>query len=146
MVDVNKAVRYAIFQALDGNLTYDGSPVPVVDESVTLDQNLTMYVALTTQTAVETSNFAQFEHECTLQIDIAHKTQYAVSKDGVDDVAQQIFDILQPSVTTNGLASQSGVQFTDLSKATDNYLTMVLNNMGPVVRRIIVYKVLVHEN
>lgn len=146
MVDVNKAVRYAIGQALDGNLTYEGSPVPVVDESVTLEQNTSMYVVLSTQTAVETSSFSKFDHECTLQIQITHKTQYSVSKDGVDDVAQQIFNIIQPTVTTNGLISQSGVHFTDVSKVTDNYLSMVLNNMGPVVRRILTYKVLVHEN
>jgi hypothetical protein len=146
MVDVNKAVRYAIGAALDGNLTYDGSPVPVVDDAVNLQQNTTMYVVLSSQTAVETSSFAKFDHECTLQLDITHKSVYAASKDGVDDLAQQIFTILQPTPTTNGLVSQSGVHFTDLEKATDNYLSFVLNDIGPVVRRIITYRVLVHEN
>lgn len=146
MVDPNKAVRYAIGGALQGNLTFDGSPVPVVDESVNLNENTNMYVLLSNQTAVETSNFAKREHECTLVVDIVNKSQYDVTKDSVDDVAQQIFDILQPGATASGLVSQPGVQFTNLEKITDNYLSFSLNPVGPVVRRIMTYRVLVHEN
>ena len=146
MIDVNKAVRYGFGDALSGNITFEGSPVPVVDDAVLLQSNTTMYVILSTQTAVETSNFAKFEHECTLILDIVHKTQYSVTKDGVDDVAQQIFDIIQPTVTTNGLTAQSGVQFSNVEKIQDDYLSFTLSNVGPVVRRILRYRVLVHQN
>ncbi len=145
MVDVNKAVRYGFGEALIG-LTFEGSPVPVVDDAVLFNQNTTMYVLLSSQTAVEDSNFAKFDHVCTMQLDIVHKAVHGVTKDGVDDVAQQIFDIIQPTPTTNGLSVQPGLQFLNVEKLTDNYFSFTLNDLGTVIRRIITYQVLVHEN
>lgn len=146
MLDINKLVRYAFGQSLNGSLTYNGSNVPVVDDVLTVDSNEMIYVILSSQTAVETSNFNKFAHDCTITLDIVHKTYYGVTKDGVDSVAQQIFTILQPDTTSNGLTAQAGVQFNDVQKDSDSYLTMTLTNAGPITRRIINYRLLVHQN
>lgn len=146
MLDINKLVRYGIGQSLNGQLTYDGASVPVLDDALTVSDNYALYVILSNQTAVETSNFNKFAHDCTITLDIVHKTYFGVTKDGVDSVAQQIFTILQPSTTTNGLTEQSGVQFNDLQKESDSYFTMQITNAGPIVRRLITYRLLVHQN
>lgn len=146
MLDINKLVRYGVGQSLTGQLIYESVSVPVVDDVLTSDTNSDMYVLLGSQTAVEQSNFAKFAHDCTITLDIAHNTGFGVSKDGVDNVAQQIFTILQPTTITNGLTAQAGIQFSDLQKDSDSYLTMTLSDGSAVVRRIIVYRVLVHQN
>lgn len=144
MIDPQKKVREAFFSALNGQLFYDGIDVPVVDDAVTLEDNVDMYVLLSSQTAVEVSNFTKYQNDCTITLDIVHKTTYSVTKNGVDDVAQQILHFISTSVTTNGLGSDNTVQYVNLQKESDNYLTMELSS-GAVVRRILVFNVLVHE-
>lgn len=126
-------------------MTYAGSAVPVVDSIVTNESEQDMYVILGSQTTVETSNFDSFDFRATINIDITHKSGYSASKDGVDNVAQQIFNIIQPTVKTNGLIPQTGVQFSNVRKIADNYLSFTLANVGNVVRRIVTYEVLVHQ-
>ena len=145
MIDVQKKIRDAFFQSLDGQLTYDGSPVPIVDEKLEDSENNTMYVIMSTQTTVQDVIFSHFDHETTMLLDIVHKTQDFVTKDGIDEVAQQIFDILLPTVTTNGLTAQSGVQITNLQIESDQYFPMQLSATGSVMRRLIRFRQLIHE-
>lgn len=144
MKDVQQKTRASFYLALSGLLTYEGETVPVIDDTATLEDNVDMYVLLSSQTAVDVSNFTKYQHECTMTLDIVHKTNYAVARDGVDYVAQQIFNIISPNVTTNGIATDVDVQFVNVKKQSDNYLTMELSS-GAIVRRIIVFSVLVHE-
>lgn len=144
MIDVQKKVREAYFNALDGNITFDGSPVPVCDEKVEDQENNTMYVILSTQTSVDDGSFDSFDHETTMLLDIVHKTQDTVSKDGVDDVAQQIFDIILPTVKTNGLTA-TGVQFTNVRIESDQYFNFALTTAKSTVRRLIRFRQLIHE-
>ena len=127
MIDVQKKIRDAFFDSLDGQLTYDGSPVPIVDEKLEDSENSTMYVIMSTQTTVQDVIFSHYDH------------------DGIDEVAQQIFDILLPSVTTNGLTAQSGVQITNLQIESDQYFPMQLSQTGSVMRRLIRFRQLIHE-
>lgn len=144
MIDPHKKVREAFYTVLNGNLSYDGENVPVVDDAVTLEDNVDMYVLLSSQTAVEVSNFTKYQHDCTITIDITHKTTYSVTKNGVDEVAQQIFDRISTGVTTNGLPISDVIQYVNLQKETDNYLEMELSS-GAIIRRIVVFNLLVHE-
>lgn len=144
MTDPAKAFRYAVGQALSGNLTYNGVAVPVLDNIATLETGVDIYVLLTNQTSVERSNFTKFAHDVTLTIDIVHKTHFASTKDVVDTIAASIQTILRPTASTNGLAAQGGVQFTDLYLDSDNYLTVNLSG-GPVVRRLLVFGAIVHQ-
>lgn len=145
MIDVHKLVRYAFGNAISGQLSYGGVAVPVADDVLSIEDPTDIYVILSSQTAVEVSTFSSFEHSASIVIDIVHRSSHYVTKDIVDNVAQQIFTIIQPTPTTNGLSAQSGVQFTDVKKINDIYLNLNLSNSGPVVRRIVTYSVNVHQ-
>lgn len=146
MIDVQKAVRYGFGKALENQLSYQGTAVPITDSILTIDDSCNLYVVITLQTAKESSDFSKFRYNATITLDIVHKAGYAVSKDAVDSIAEQISSIIQPTVTSNGLVAQTGIKFTNVNRVSDSYLSLSLNNIGPVVRRIIVYEVLVHQN
>lgn len=143
MIDIQYRVRSAFFSVIHNLITYNGSYVPVVDDISTLDDDANLYIILSSQTAVETSNFTHFVHDCTITIDIVHKTMYAVTKDVVDNIAQQILDRVYSGVTDNTLYD-SQLQYVNLRKENDNYLTIELSS-GAIVRRILVFNLLVHE-
>jgi hypothetical protein len=144
MIDVHKKVRKAYYEALNGQLTYDGSPVSVWDEKAEATTN-NIYVLLSTQTATDTSTFSSFDTQTTILIDIVSKSQDRVSKDVLDEVAQQILTIILPTVTTNGLPAQSGVQILNVRKESDNYLPVQLSATGSIIRRLIRFSQRVHE-
>lgn len=144
MIDIHKLVRLGFGTTLSGNLTYGGKAVPVVEDVLSTDEDV--YVILSSQTAVESSTFSSFDHFSTFVIDIVHKSNYYATKSVVDNVAQQIFTLIQPTPTFNGLTAQAGVQFTDVRKVSDNYLNLSMSTTGPVVRRILTYSVFVHQN
>lgn len=144
MIDPVNKLREGFYQSLYEQLTFEGYTVPVVDDVAALEDNNDMYVLLSNQTAVDVSNFTKHQHECTLTLDIVHKTNFAVSRYGVDAVAQQIFNILITSTTTNQIQIDGAMQAVNVRKQSDNYLTMELS-AGAIVRRLIVFSVLVHE-
>ena len=144
MIDVQAKIREAYYTALNGQLTYDASPVPVVDDKLEDDQNDTLYVVMSTQTAVDDSPFGKFDHETTMLLDIVYCPQDTVSKDVVDNVAQQIFNIILPTPETHGLTA-TGVQITNVTVENDSYLSFVLSNSRSVMRRLIRFKQLIHE-
>lgn len=144
MIDPVNKLRAGVYQSLNGQLTFEGITVPVVEDVAALEDNIDMYVLLSNQTAVDVSNFTKHQHECTLTLDIVHKTNFAVSRYGVDAVAQQIFDFIMPGVTTNQIQIDGAMQAVNVRKQSDNYLTMELS-AGAIVRRLITFSVLVHE-
>lgn len=145
MIDVKKKIFDAYFSALDGQITFKGSPVPVVDEKLATGLNNTMYVVISSQTSIDESSFSHLEHETTILIDICHKTQDVANKKGVNEVAQQIFDIVRPTVTTTGIVAQSGVQITNVLLESDQSLSFELTHNKSLVRRLIRFRQFITE-
>jgi len=136
MRDPNKIFRDAVMQALNGNLTYDGSDVKVFNEQAEPGNNNT-YVIVSSQSSAQEPNFSGFGHQGMLLMDIITKQAHLVTKDIVDNVSEQITTILFPSVQANGLAPQSGFQINCLAVESMNYMPMRISNTKTIIKKLI---------
>lgn len=143
MKDDQLAFRMAVFQALDGQLTYDSSPVPVCDEKL-VDANNTVYVILSTQTRNNEDTFSSWNGDHTLLLDIVNKEYAGASKNIIDDVGDQILRILFPAPATDGLVQQSG--FTINCLQVDNISTInLLQTNKSIIRKLIRLRAKVYQ-
>lgn len=138
MKDVSKGLRMAIWNVLNGALTYDSVNVPVSDERT--DQNVPRYVILSTQsgTPIERNDSA-WVTRATILLDIVQKTD-SVSKDGLDDISNSIMEIIQPTPTTIGITPPAGFQYTNLERE-ERSLSLQLNSVESITRKLLTYSV-----
>jgi len=107
--DTKKQLRAAVFATLDGVIS-----VPVYDEKKKVTETDTLFVILSTQQETPTE-----ENDCTwikkssIDLVVYQKTGSEVSKDDIDDVANEILVLLLPSVGTSGAVAPSGLQFSN---------------------------------
>ena len=112
MKDTKKILRHAIFNALDGQITYNSVAVPVVDEKIRNSAPSDLFIVLSTQSESPVErNSSSFNTLSSIDIDIVQKTGTEVSKDGIDDVYEDMLEIIFPSISTLGLTAPSGFQF-----------------------------------
>ena len=112
MKDTKKILRTAIYTALNGNITYSGNPVPVVDEKLRNSVSSNLFIILSTQSEVaEQRNSSVWITTSSIDIEIVHKTATEVSKDAVDDVYEDMLEIIFPTIGTIGISEPTGFQF-----------------------------------
>lgn len=145
MKDPHKIFRTAVKQALDGQLTYDSSPVRVFDKKVE-DESATTYVLLSSQTASPIDNFSKFYNNATLLLQVVTKSDWSVSTNILDDIGEQITEILQPSVPVNGLAAQSGFSINCLKIETSDEDDVQRSNSKYVIRKFIRLSAKIYQN
>lgn len=99
-----KAIRLKFYEVLNGQLQYDSAVLPVNDAKLQDDSDI--YIILTEQRATDNSSFHCYKWECEQDIEIHSVQQHSVSRDIVDDVAEQIetliFQALKDGTETNG--------------------------------------------
>lgn len=142
MRDINKPARIAFFDALDGQLTYGGVAVPVSDEL--LNETANNYVLLTNQTSTPDETKSSFSAEATMTLDIVSKSEY-VTKNIVDDIADQILIILRPTSNTHTLTPPASWQFLNFRKSGDTYITTP-SSTSYIIRRILTFSFRVVQN
>jgi hypothetical protein len=144
MKDVSKPVRLAFHTLLNGNLESPEGNVPVSDEM--LVENANYYVLLSSQSATPDETKHSFDCEATITIIIVHKQGRYVTKDGVDDIADQILTLLRPTPNTHSLIAPATWQFLNLRKEVDRHDSMRLNPTTTEVSRTMVFGLRVVQN
>ena len=111
MRDTMDILEMAVYNALNGQLSYNSVNIPVYDEKRRVGQSDNIYVILSTQqeSEIETNDCA-FVTLSSIDIEILHKTDYEVSKTVINNISNQILQILIPTQVTTGLAGVSGYQ------------------------------------
>lgn len=104
MIDSMKPLRLGIYAVINGQLTYDSADVPVYDEKVFTGSVPALYVLLSTQqeNPAGEENDCMFIRDSFIDIEIIRTTRSEVSKDTIDDVSDQIYQLLIPSHQTAG--------------------------------------------
>src|SRR5580698_5295036 len=102
MIDVKTPLRTAYYSLLNGALTYNSVEVPVSSDVTKLDASVSLYVLLTQQNGVDKNYFQGFSSDEEMQIEIICKATGRPNKEAVDDVAGQIFNLVQPTPKTCG--------------------------------------------
>lgn len=113
MIDYDTGLRKGYYDALSGNVTIEGSEIPVVDEK--LDTQLTehdIYIKLTTQNVSQGNNKSYFAANVDMNIDIVQFTKSVGGKLIVDDVADQVYSLLFPTKNTNAIVVPSPLKLT----------------------------------
>lgn len=144
MKDINKPIRLAFFDLLNGNLNYDGENVPVSDEK--LNETANYYVLLTNQSSTPDETKQSFDREASITIDIVTKTPDSVTKDIADDIAHQILTLLRPTPNTHALPTPATWQFLNLRLTDDRYLPFSIGQTDSVMRRIMQFSFRVVQN
>lgn len=119
MIDVGTALRASYFTVLNGNVTYNGSPVPLVDEK--LDVNLTEHdIWMMFGNMREVANDVKHSRavEMYLDIVICNHRNATSSRETIESVASQVLNLLFPSrqvctVSLSAPLALSYAQFTE---------------------------------
>lgn len=145
MLEVSSLVRKAFYQALNGNLTFNSAPVPVSDDIKPVGNTSPIWVVLGSQTSSPKNTFNGWASDETIDLDIVYKTSTSSGKLQLDLIAGQILRIIWPTITTNGLPAQTGVQFLNVILSANRYIQLSLNSSNTVERRILTFKLYVAQ-
>lgn len=137
MKDVEKGLRLALHTALNGNVTYDSISVPFSDEEY--KGAAPRYVIYSTQTSRPVErNDSTWITRATILLDIIQKTD-AVSKDGLDDIAHAIMEIVMPTTQTIGITAPAGFQYTNLEVSDSRSLNLQLSSNSSITRKLLTF-------
>jgi hypothetical protein len=103
MKDTGTAIRKSYYDALNGNLTFNATDIPVVDgkvESIPADG---VFVLFGDQSDSDRTNKKAFVHEVTLDVAIVDKRLSTGSKKDVEEISDQILGIIKPTAQTHGV-------------------------------------------
>lgn len=99
MKDTMYPLQTSIFNLLDGNLSWNGSNIPIYDEKTKIGNTDNIVVILSTQQeapAGEQSDCGYFT-ESSIDLVVMQKSEFEVSKAAIHNVGEQILNILFPS-------------------------------------------------
>lgn len=136
--DPEKVFRKAVYNALNGVITYNGTTVPVYDEFAS-DTAPNLFIVLGNQYADDRRNYHKFVTGSVLVIDICHHQNRAMTKDVVDTVANSIKGILMPNLASFGISLDAGWSVNGLYRETSSYLSEQ-NNTKWVIRKVERYR------
>lgn len=136
------AIRTAYFQALNGNLTYDGVNIPITDSIIKQGQSDSpVYIVLDKQTANLNRDGAFYMQSWNTTIDIwiVSKQAFSVSREIVDSISEQIENIITPDVTTNGLIEQVGYQINNVFLENVSFMEFRLSETQSIIPKVLTF-------
>ena len=141
MIDIGQKLRKSYFDALDGNLTWDGGAVPVVDEK--LDVQITdqdVYIIMTAQNEVDANNKTYWARECDIELRIINRRKATNTKEVVENVSDQVLTLLYPTKNTTVLAIDSPLSLTYSRLTNAEYDPLAQTEDGFVISKKLVFK------
>jgi hypothetical protein len=122
MNDAGQAVRKSYYDTLNGQVEYDGSPVPIVDEK--LDLNITehdLYMLIGGQGGSVLPVKTIWAKEMDISITVVNRRKATNSKTIIENLCDQILTILFPTRTTNGLTVPNPFKLTYARLVREDY-------------------------
>lgn len=136
MKDASGALRRAVSEALEGNISYNASSVAVYDGQVLSDGD-NLYILIGSESSSPRPNRARPSFLVTVLIEIIHRAEYAIDSEVLENVSEQALEILIPTVTTNGLVSQADFQFSCLQLENGNKLNLAISTTNSINRKLL---------
>ena len=107
MRDVGTAVRKAIFTALNGNVSWEGAPVVIVDEKLDRFTEADLYILIDSQNELPVNVKTYFATTINLVLRVVNRRQSTNTKTIVENVSNQVLQLLKPSKTVNGISVEA---------------------------------------
>lgn len=112
-----KPFRKAIYDCINGNITYSGSIVKIYDEKVFQGEQPNVYILLSTQREQDaTDQECGWQTKSSIDILIISKTGSEVSKDAVDDISNSMLQLLLNLPGDDNLSVQTGFQILEVKR------------------------------
>jgi hypothetical protein len=146
MKDINRPIRLAFFNALNGFLTYDSGNVPVHDKKQKREDNSNNYVILGTVSSTPDHTQQSFDKIATIDVDIVTKAADGVTSDVADNIAGQITTLLFTAPFTHTLTAPDDWQFLNLEVIRDTELPLTLTATSFQLRRVLTFQLRVVQN
>jgi hypothetical protein len=143
-LDAEKALRKAIFQALNNNVVVGGDTIPVYDEFAA-DDAPDLFIVIGNQYGDNRFTFQKWVTGCVIILQVVQTQKRAISKDLIDEVAETMKGILLPTPYTTGLSIDSPLSINNLYRESSSYLSEQ-NNTNWVMRKIERYRVNVQQD
>ncbi len=144
MKDFNQPLRKAIYELLNGQLSFETVEVPVFDGKVKKGQDSNYYVLIGNTSSVDNSTFNGWSRTMTAIVDIVTKTTDTVTTDIADTIAGQILEMIMPTPQSNGLV-QADFQYVNVNLSNDRYLELQLNPTTIMLRRLLTFSIIVNQ-
>lgn len=144
MREFNQPLRKAIYELLNGQLTFDSAIVPVFDGKVKQGESSNSYVLIGNTSSVDNSTFSGWSRRMSTVVDIVTKMTDTSSTDIADSIAAQILELMMPTIGGNGLV-QANFQYVNVSLNTDRYLELQQNPTTIMLRRLLTFLTIVNQ-
>ena len=137
MKDSIKFIRNAYYTALDGNITYNGSTIPVYDEEAD-ETGGDYYIIISTIVDADLPNKGKFMNEMEVLIDVVSQNNWRVDlvKQIVDAITGKILDRIIPSIGTTNLIENADFQIVDVRKSASQHVPILDTGTKKIVRRL----------
>jgi hypothetical protein len=137
MKDPIKFIRNAYFTALDGNITYNGSTIPIYDEEAD-ETGGDYYIIISTIVDADLPNKGKFMNEMEVLIDVVSQNNWRVDlvKQIVDAITAKILDRIIPSIGTTNLIENADFQIVDVRKSASQHVPILDTGTKKIVRRL----------
>jgi hypothetical protein len=146
MKDPVKFIKDAYFNALDGNITYNGSTIPVYDEEAD-ETGGDYYIIISTITDADFPNKGKFMNDVEVLIDVVSQNNWRVDlvKQIVDSITAKIMNVIIPSIGTTSLIENADFQIVDVRKASTQHVPIIDTGTKKIVRRLTRFTQLIIE-
>ena len=138
MIDVKTPLRTAYYSLLNGALTSLGIGVPVSDTLTPISSNSQIYVLLASAGSRALNTQQSFMNDEQIKVKIVARGS-RVSSATVDNIANQIYSLVLPSPSSNGLPVQPTVSIINCRVTDDNYLPFRTDGAVNIATRIITF-------
>lgn len=147
MKDPVKYLKDAYYTLLNGNVTYNGSPISVYDEEANPsagDYYIIVSTVTNTNQAVKTKFFTDLE----IVIDVVTLINYQMIKEKeiVDVICGKIMNLVLPTKETTGIADTPDFQAISVRCESGNHLPVADTGTKKVVRRVLRFSQTIVEN
>lgn len=120
MLDAGASLRKAYNSALNGNVTFSGSAVPLVDGKLHENMREDVYIMFSTQSDTDKPNKNYFATEINLAVLIVNRKEATVQKSVVENISNQVLTIIIPTTTTHGLIIDAPFKITFVKRDNAN--------------------------
>lgn len=153
MKDGIKFIRDSYFDLLEGNITYNGTTIPVYDEEADETGN-DFYIIVSTVTDAYIPVKTKFFNEVTILIDVVTTfdvKMYSGSdpqpkmKEICDVITGKILNLVKPTRDTTGIADNSDFQVIDVKKESSQHFPVFDTETKKIIRRLTRFSQIVKE-
>jgi len=137
MKDPIKFIKSAYYTALDGQISYNGSTIPVYDEEAD-ETGGDYYIIISTIVDADLPNKGKFMNDVEVLIDVVSQNNWRVDlvKQIVDAITAKILDRIIPSIGTTNLIENADFQIVDVRKSASQHVPILDTGTKKIVRRL----------